>query len=234
MLSNKIAIITGGSSGVGFAAAKLFLEYGASVTITGRNKEKLEKARRILEEKGPVLAVAADVSDEEAVKGTVQETVGKFGGIDILVNNAGIPLVRSMVKTTLEEWNDIFNTISTGTFLMCRETVKWMVANKKQGSIVNVSSVSGKTGSAMATAYSGAKAAVIGFSKALAKEIAPYKIMVNCVCPGAIDTEMFRVGTIKTISKMFGMKEEDLVKSTLSVKGITGQAYTISCGYEMG
>lgn len=257
MLSDKIAIITGGSSGVGCAAAGLFLKYGAKITITGRNVDKLEEAREKLSAKGEVLAVAADVSKEEAVKRTIAETLEKYGSIDILVNNAGTPLVRKMIDTTLDEWNDMFAIHSTGTFLMTRETVKWMIAHKKQGSIVSVSSVSGKTGSALATAYSGAKAAVMGFTKALAKEIAPYKINVNCVCPGAIDTAMFREGSIGAVSKMFGMSEEALMKSTLSViplqrllqpeevgdliaylgsdkaKGITGQSYTISCGLEM-
>lgn len=258
MLKDKVAVITGGSSGVGLAAAELFLEQGAKVVITGRNTEKLEKTRASLQDKGEILAIPGDVSLEEDVKNTVKLTLEKFDKIDVLVNNAGIPLVRRLIDTTLEEWNHMFAVCSTGTFLMTRETVKWMIANKNPGSIVNVASVSGKSGSALATAYSGAKAAVIGFSRALAKEIAPYKITVNCVCPGAINTEMFRKGTVETISKMFNMPEEALVKSTLSViplgrlleagevaemiaylasdksRGITGQAYVISCGYEIG
>jgi 3-oxoacyl-[acyl-carrier protein] reductase len=194
MLKDKVAIITGGSSGVGFSAAQIFLENGAKVVITGRNKEKLQNAAEKLSQFGDVFAIAGDVSKEADVIKTVRKTIEKFSRIDILVNNAGIPLVKKLIDTQLDEWNEIFAIHSTGTFLMCRETVKWMIANKVKGSIVNVSSVSGVSGNAMATAYSGAKAAMIGFSKALAKELAPYRITVNCVLPGGIDTEMFRPG----------------------------------------
>ncbi|MCE1247081.1 MAG: SDR family oxidoreductase [Firmicutes bacterium] len=255
MLKDKVAIITGGSSGVGFSTAKLFLENGAKVVITGRNREKLDKAVEELSKSGDVTGIAGDVSKENDVIDTVKKTIEKYSRIDILVNNAGTPLVKRMIDTNLDEWNEIFAIHSTGTFLMSKETVKWMIANKVQGSIVNVSSVSGVSGNAMATAYSGAKAAMIGFSKALAKEVAPYRITVNCVLPGGIDTEMFHEGSIRTVARMFNKPEEYLMKSTLSViplgrllnpeevgdlimfiasdkgKGMTGEAYTISCGY---
>lgn len=257
MLSNKVAIITGGFSGVGLATTKLFLQYGAKVTVIDKNAEKLEEVRKELSGLGEVMAIAANVSIEKDVRETITKTLEKFGGIDILVNNAGMPLAKAMTETTLDEWNEVFATNSTGTFLMSRETVKWMIANNKEGSIVSVASVCGKTGSPLATAYSGSKGSVIAFTKALAKEIARYRINVNCVCPGAVDTPMFWEGTIKPLPKILGHTEEVFVKGVLSAtplkrllqpkevgdliaylasdkaNGITGQAYTISCGMEM-
>lgn len=258
MLKNKTAVITGASSGAGLAAAEIFLKQGAQVVINGRNEEKLQKALSLLQPYGEVIAAAGDVSREKNVLDIVEKTLETYGKIDILVNNAGIPLVKKMTDTTVDEWNHVFGVISTGTFLMTREAVKHMIEKKIYGRIVNISSVSGKSGNALATAYSAAKAAVIGFSRALAKEIASYKITVNCILPGAIDTPMFREGSIGAISKMFSVPEETLKKSTLQViplgrlldpaevahlaaflssdnaAGITGQAYVISCGYEIG
>ncbi len=260
MFSNKVVIISGSFSGVGLATAKLFLQNGAKVTVMDKNAEKREDVLQELSDisdMGAFLVLNADISKEKDVKDTINKTLEKFGGIDVLVNNAGTPLAKTIMETTLDEWNEVFATNSTGTFLMSRETVKWMIANNKEGSIVSVASVCGKTGSALATAYSGSKGSVIAFTKALAKEVARYRINVNCVCPGAVDTPMFWEGTIKPLPKILGNTEEVYVKSILSTtplkrllqpeevsdliaylasdraKGITGQAYTISCGLEM-
>lgn len=254
----KTVLITGGSRGLGYETAKKFLQGGASVVITARSEKQLEEASKNLEKIGPVLAVPGDVSREQDVIRTVKEAYSRFGLIHVLVNNAGNSLVKKLIDTELDEWNRVFEVHSTGAFLMCREVLKNMKENRTRGKIVNVSSVAGKTGTVLGTAYSAAKAALIGLTKSLAKELAPVGINVNCVCPGAMDTKMFHEGSIGGVSRLFGADPEALLKSTISTiplkrlldpaevadlivylassraDGITGQAFTISCGLEMG
>jgi len=257
-MKNRVAIITGGSSGLGLTVAKLFLTKGANVVITGRNEEKLKKASEELKDHdGQFIALRADVSNESDVREAFHKTLEKFGLVDILINNAAIAMIKKITDTTLEEWNNIFAVNMAGVFLMSREAIKIMKEKKIRGKIVNISSVSGKTGGPMITAYSASKASVIGFTVALSREVAPYGINVNSICPGAMDTEMFQKGTIDTLAQMFQKDREHLIKSTLSViplkrllstkevadlilylssekaDGITGQSFNISCGLEV-
>ncbi len=258
-LKGKVAIVTGGSRGLGFAIAKRLLEEGAKVCITARGVEKLKKAYEELRKIAPdVIYVPADVSVEENVKETYKKVLEHFGDVDILVNNAGNSLVKELVKTTLEEWNSIISVHVTGTFLMSREFVSLLLEKRKRGKIVNIASVSAKSGTYPASAYSAAKSAILGFTKSIAKELARYKVNVNCVCPGAIDTEMFHKGSIETVAKKFNIDPDSLLKSTIAMiplkrllkpeevadlvvflsstrsDGITGQCYNIACGLEMG
>jgi NAD(P)-dependent dehydrogenase (short-subunit alcohol dehydrogenase family) len=215
--TNKVVLITGGSAGLGFATARLFLEENAKVMITSRSSEKLEAARKELNSiSQEIHTVVCDVSNENDVRNLFNQVEARFGRIDILVNNAGIALVSKLTDTSIEEWNRIMSVNSTGTFLLCREAVKIMSREKIQGRIINISSITGKTGAAMATAYTASKAAVIGFTKALAKEIASLKINVNCICPGAMETGMFYKDTIGAVAKMYKMDEKPLIDSTIS------------------
>ena len=257
-MENKTAIITGGSSGLGLSTAKLFLKEGAKVVITGRNEDKLSKAKEELQEmRKEILAVRADVSKEEDVINTFEKTIEKFGTVDILINNAAVAMIKKLTDTTLEDWNNMFSINMTGLFLMTREAAKFMLKNKVRGKIVNISSVSGRIGGPMISAYSASKASVIGFTRAVAKELAPHGINVNSICPGAIDTDMFQKGTIDTLAEMFKSDREMLLKGTLSAiplkrllspeevaelvlylsgsksDGITGQSFNITCGLDM-
>jgi 3-oxoacyl-[acyl-carrier protein] reductase len=252
MFKDKVAIITGASKGLGLSTARVFLGEGAHVVVIARDKDLLEKSWKDMDN---VLVIPGDVSSEEMVQYIFEKTLSIYGRVDILVNNASIALVKKMTDTTLEEWNRILSVNITGTFLMCRETVKIMLKNDIKGKIINISSVSGDVGAPLATAYSASKAAVIGFSKALAKEVASFGINVNTICPGAMDTDMFNKGTIGVLSKMFNSEEDVLLKNTLkaiplkrllkpvevaelvlylasdSACGITGQTVNIDCGF---
>lgn len=177
----KTVLVTGGVRGIGLAIAESFLKKGYRVAATySKDEESAKKAR----EKG-LEVHCADVSDEKAVIALFQS----LSGVDILVNNAGVSLFKQIQDTSLEEWNRLFSVNVTGAFLCSREAAKGMIA-KKSGLIVNVSSVWGEVGGSCESAYSASKAALIGFGKALAKELGYSGVRVCTVSPGVIDTRM--------------------------------------------
>ena len=177
----KIALVTGGTRGIGLAVSLAFAGLGFDVFAAySADEESAEKAR----EQG-INAVRADVSDEGAVKALFART----GTPDVLVNNAGVALFRQIQDTTAAEWDRLFAVNVRGAFLCAREAAKGMIP-RKSGLIVNISSVWGEEGGSCESAYPASKAALIGFTKALAKELGPSGIRVNCVSPGVIDTRM--------------------------------------------
>ncbi len=175
-------LITGASRGIGAATARAFAALGDRVIIN-YNKSK-EDAERIAEETGGI-AIRADVSNPDEVK----QMFEKAGDVDVLVNNAGVAGFYMTDAMTDEEWRRIIDINLSGTFYCIREVLPQMIS-RKRGAIINVSSMWGITGAACEVAYSAAKAGVIGMTKALAKEVGPSGITVNCVAPGAIDTDM--------------------------------------------
>lgn len=187
-LSGKVAIVTGSSRGIGKATAALFVKEGASVTITGKDPKRLEDAR---EEIGNVLAVPADIRNENDVQNVVKKNVDKFGKIDILVNNAGIfPQIKPLHKITDQEWNEVIDINLTGQFRFTRAVIPSM--QKNGGSIVNVASNAGLKAfeNFEADAYTASKGALVLLTKAWAVEYAKSKIRVNCVCLGVVGTDM--------------------------------------------
>lgn len=175
-------LITGASRGIGAATARAFAALGDRVIIN-YNKSKEEAEKLATDIGGTVLQ--ADVSDSQSVKSMFEEA----GRVDILVNNAGIAGFYMLDAMTDEEWERMLNVNLNSVFYCTREVLPQMI-NRKSGSIVNVSSMWGICGSSCEVAYSAAKAGVIGFTKALAKEVGPSGIRVNCIAPGAIDTDM--------------------------------------------
>lgn len=175
----KKVLVTGASRGIGRAAALMFHKNGFKV-VANYNRTEIKD----LEELG-IRSVKADVSDFEQVKCMFD----KIGGVDILVNNAGIAMQKMLCDTTPQEWDRIFGVNMKGMYNTVKCAVDYMV-NQKYGKIINVSSMWGITGASCEVAYSASKAAVIGFTKALAKELGPSNICVNCVAPGVIDTDM--------------------------------------------
>ena len=187
----KTALITGGTKGIDKAVAQRFLEEGYEVILNYWHDEDsaLATQNEFNElDYCPVL-MRADVSDEVQVKEMFAEIFRIFGGLDVLVNNAGISKVNVIQDTTLADWEEVNGVNLRGVFLCSREAVRSMISHGR-GAIVNIASVWGEVGASCEVAYSATKGGVIAFTKALAKELAPSHITVNCISPGVIDTEM--------------------------------------------
>ncbi len=187
---NQTVLITGGSRGIGAACAVAFAKRGYRVIVNyNKNKEAAEAVCEEIRTLGGVcMCVQADVSDAAQVEAMFAQAQC-FGGVDVLVNNAGIARTAMLCDTTPEMWKELFSVNVDGVYHCCRAALTHMVS-KKSGRIINISSMWGQVGASCETAYSAAKAAVIGFTRALAKEVGPSGITVNCVAPGLIDTEM--------------------------------------------
>jgi 3-oxoacyl-[acyl-carrier protein] reductase len=189
-LAGKVAIVTGGSRGIGLAIARLLAEDGASVVVSGRDAARLEAAVKELESLGaPVMGVAADAAKREDVDRLVEATRERFGRIDVLVNNAGITRDQLLVRMKDDDWDQVLDTNLRGVFLMTRAVGKVMM-RQKSGRIINIASTAGAMGNPGQVNYSAAKAGVIGLTKAAGRELAHWNILVNAVAPGLIETDM--------------------------------------------
>lgn len=196
-------LITGGGSGIGLAVAKAFAEDGQHVSITGRNRQKLEKAAKGLP--GARLAVM-DVREEESVNSAVEELEEKSGPVGVLVNNAGAAHSAPFAKTDPPAWQAMLDVNLTGTYLVTRACLPAM-KEAGGGRIINIASTAGLKGYPYTSAYVAAKHGVIGLTKALALELARDCITVNAVCPGFTRTQMVE-DAIRTISEKTGMSEK--------------------------
>ena len=189
-LAGRVAIVTGGSRGIGLASARLLAEGGASVVVSGRDAARLEAATRELEATGAaVLGVAADAVRREDVERLVEAARERFGRLDVLVNNAGMTRDQLLVRMKDDDWDQVLATNLRGVFLMTRAVGKVMM-RQRSGRIINISSTAGAMGNAGQVNYSAAKAGVIGLTKAAARELAHWNILVNAVAPGLIETDM--------------------------------------------
>ncbi|MDH3361279.1 MAG: SDR family oxidoreductase [Nitrosopumilus sp.] len=187
-LSGKIALVTGGSRGIGFATAKILSENGAIVIITSKNQERLEKAASEIPN---AIGITSDIRNTNDVKNVVTKIIKKFGKLDILVNNAGIfPKIKQLHEINEDEWNEVLDVNLTGQFRFTKEAIPYL--QKTSGSIINISSDAGLKAyqGFNADAYSASKAALILLTKCWALEYAKDKIRVNCICPGVVDTDM--------------------------------------------
>ena len=189
-LAGRVAIVTGGSRGIGLASARLLAEGGASVVVSGRDAARLEAATRELEATGAaVLGVAADAVRREDVERLVEAARERFGRLDVLVNNAGMTRDQLLVRMKDDDWDQVLDTNLRGVFLMTRAVGRVMM-RQRSGRIINISSTAGAMGNAGQVNYSAAKAGVIGLTKAAARELAHWNILVNAVAPGLIETDM--------------------------------------------
>lgn len=188
---NKSVVITGGTSGIGLATAKHFLEHGDKVVIAGRNEEKGQKALETLHSKDAAFC-ACDVSDEGQVKHLIAKAVELYGKLDVLVASAGTARAVPIDKETKEGWDHVINADLNSVFLTNREAIQQFQKQKSGGSIVNVSSIAGICGFLSSHAYAAAKAGVANLSRSLGVAYAKEGIRVNAVAPGYVNTPLIK------------------------------------------
>jgi NAD(P)-dependent dehydrogenase (short-subunit alcohol dehydrogenase family) len=203
-LAHKIALITGGTSGIGEATALLFAREGASVALTGRNQERGGQLRdKILSSGGKAIFIPCDVRKSQECCRAVDETVSAFGRLDILFNNAGVFYPHSVVDCTEKEWDEQLEVNLKGIFLTSKYALPGMI-RQGSGVIINNSSGWGIVGGDSAVAYCASKGGVILLTKAMAIDHGPQGIRINAICPGDVDTPM-----LPEDAKMRGMKWQD-------------------------
>lgn len=244
-LAGKVAIVTGGSRGIGRAIASLLAEDGAAVVVSGRDAARLTSAAKEIEALGgTVLGVVADAASREDADRLVDAARERFGRIDILVNNAGLTRDGLLVRMKDADWDEVMQVNLRGAFLMVRAVSKTMV-RQKGGRIITITSAAGAMGNAGQVNYSAAKAGLIGLTKAAARELAHWGILVNAVAPGLIDTDMAaavpaeareallaqvplkRIGTARDVAEMVRFLAGD------GAAYVTGQVFHVNGGLYM-
>lgn len=191
-LEGKVALVTGGSRGIGRAIVKALADEGASMAINYQQNEKAarEALGMVEAEGGRGIIVRADVADRQSCDRMILETIDYYGRIDILINNAGITRDNIMVMMKQEEWEDVININLTGVFNCCQAIIRPLLKQKSGGRIVNISSIAGIYGNSGQANYAASKAGVIALTKSLSKELGSRGITVNAIAPGFIETEM--------------------------------------------
>lgn len=205
-MNKKTVLITGASRGIGKAIAKLFAENNYNVVINyNKSEDEAKELQNYLTNKGySVRIFKADVSNINEVNSLVNYTIGQFEKIDVLINNAGISKTNLFTDISYEEWNEIMNVNLNGVFYTTKKALQYMLP-EMSGKIINISSIWGMVGGSFEVHYSASKAAIIGMTKALAKELGPSNINVNCIAPGVIKTDMLNNVSEDTLD---ALKEE--------------------------
>lgn len=246
LLTGKTAIVTGGSRGIGRAVSLLLAREGANVAIVyAGNTAAAEKTKQQAEALGAAAAVfQCDVADEQAVADMVKAVKTQFGSVDILVNNAGITRDGLLMRMKEADWQAVLDTNLTGVY-HCTKAVSKLMMKQRQGAVINLSSVVGETGNAGQANYAAAKAGIIGFTKAVAKELASRNIRVNAVAPGYVETDMTaglpdsaKEDMLRSIPLGRPATADDVAQAVLflasdQAKYITGQVLNVDGGMVM-
>lgn len=239
-MQQRVALVTGASRGIGAAIARELSRQGYAVAV--HYNRSAQAAQALAQQLPGAIALQADMADAQAVEAMVEKAAQHYGRIDVLVNNAGVALWKLAMDTTVQEWDELFSVNVRGAFAATRAVLPHMVA-AQGGSIVNVSSMWGQVGASCEVAYSASKAAIIGMTKALAKEMGGAGIRVNCVCPGVIDTDMIAGFDQQAIDELaeetpLGRigKPEDVAKTVAFLAGeqaafVTGQVLGVNGGF---
>jgi 3-oxoacyl-[acyl-carrier protein] reductase len=243
MLKGKTALVTGSTKGIGYSIAHMFAVNGANLILISRNIQRLQEQKEFLEQSFSVQVeiFKADVADINQVKEVFTTIAQQKNSIDILVNNAGVMIDAALLMLTQDVLKQNIEVNLYGTINVSQAAVKSMI-RKRSGSIINITSIVGKNGSAGQSAYAAAKSGIIGFTKSLSKELAPLNIRVNAIAPGFIETDLVaglsQQARDKTISNI-GMKRagtpEDVAKAALFLASglseyITGQILGVDGG----
>jgi len=244
-LDDKIAIVTGGGSGIGQSIALGLAREGCDVALCGRRLEPLQETVRQIEAQGRrALALSVDVSRGEAVQGFVDEVVKVFGRVDILVNNAGVTRDNLLIRMTEEQWDEVLTTNLKGAFLFGKAVARPMM-KQRGGSIVQISSIIGLIGNAGQCNYAASKAGLIALTQSMAKELASRNIRVNAVAPGFIVSQMTDALPDALRSKMLGDiplgrfgAGEDIANAVVFLASedasyVTGQVLSVNGGMTM-
>lgn len=220
MLSNKVIVITGASSGIGAEMAKLFSEKNAKIVLLGRSLDRLGEVRATIK-RASAEAIQLDVTDVEQVNRVMSSIIEQYGRIDVLINNAGFAVFESFERSTLEQFEAMMDVNYMG-IVRCTKAVLPSMLEQKQGHIINIASLAGKIGSAKSTGYSASKHAVLGLTNSLRQELHGTGIIVSAVNPGPIDTPFFKLSDpsgsyLKSMPNWFILKPGLVAKEVLKV-----------------
>jgi NAD(P)-dependent dehydrogenase (short-subunit alcohol dehydrogenase family) len=220
-LKDKVAIITGGGTGIGKAISLAFAKEGAAVVVAARTLPRLEEvAKEIRARGGKAKAIQTDISDDEQIKRMVAQTIDEFGQIDILINNAAAmaPNNADVIDMNLDNWHNTLKVNLTGTMLCSREVLKYMIS-RRSGNIINISSVAGISGHPTQSPYCVSKWGIVGFTEVLAIEAGKHNIRVNCISPGATRTKEFE-GIVGGLARGLGISYEEMMGKIMDLNSL--------------
>ncbi len=246
-LEGKVAIVTGAAGGFGSEIGRIFAREGASLVLADINHRVAESLANELKAQGTkAVAVSVDVRDENQVYAMVDRAISEFGQVDILINNAGMGRGARIQDITLDDWNQLLRLNLTGTFLCCKAVIDHMIA-REYGKIVNMASICGQTARPVGVDYSASKSGIIGITRTLALQVAPYGINVNAVAPGPVATQIFERNwpkeTVEKLKSTIPFKREgtprDIANAALFLSSdeagwITGEVIAVNGGAFIG
>ncbi len=214
-LAGKVSIVTGASRGIGKAISILLAQSGSRVVLAARSEPQLKSVRdEISSQNGEALVIPTDLTRDEEMERLVEQTIKEWGSVDVLINNAGLGKVAPVVKAKVSDWDETFQVNLRAPMILSKLVLPQMM-ERGEGSIINISSVSGKSGQANGSAYSASKFGLMGFTQSLYEEVREYGIRVAAICPGFVDTPLIPQMRRMDRSKM--IRPEDIAQTVLFV-----------------